>query len=473
MLIDGQLVDGEGETLIAQSPSTEDVLTQVRGASLQQVAQATQAARRAFATTEWSRNGEIRKAALHRLADLFEENAQEMTDSIIEDVGAVVSVAGPLQLGQGIRFLRWNADMATKDRTSRPEDTAPPMPSASLVRKVPAGVVAAIAPYNYPIFMAAAKLGAALAAGCTVVLLPSAQTMLSTLILGRLVREAGFPDGVVNVLAGGVDVAQALCQSGEVDRITFTGSTPIGRIVMAQAASSLKGVVLELGGKSAAIVLPDADLERIIQPLHYRYIRNSGQACQASTRLLVPEALKDRFIELTRRMYETVVVGDPRSESSVMGPVISAAHRDKIEAYVESALAEGGYIIAGGGRPPIDKGFYVNPTLIGGVTNDAKVCREEIFGPVAAVMFYATVEEAIAIANETEMGLAGSVWGSDLDTCIDVARQIKAGTVTINGGGPIRCDVPICGWKQSGIGREFGEDGIEAFFETQHIQWAL
>ncbi|MEV5848643.1 aldehyde dehydrogenase family protein [Streptomyces sp. NPDC051985] len=472
LLIDGELVDGAGEPLAAQSPSTEEILAVVGTATPGQVGAATAAARRAFDTTNWPRDAQARRAAIDRLADLVDSHADELAASIVHDLGAPLSAARPLHVEWAASLLRWNARAAVRDRTIRMAPTLDPAPSTSVVRYVPAGVVAAITPYNYPLAMAASKLGAALAAGCTVVLTPSPQTMLSTLLLARLVVEAEIPAGVVNVVVGGPDVPRALTESPHVDRVTFTGSTGIGRSVMRQAASGLRGLVLELGGKAAAIVLPDAELDRVVEPIHLRYLRNSGQACQAPTRLLVHESKAEQFIAASRKVYDEVVVGDPWDERTFMGPVISAAHRARIESRVESALGEGATVVAGGGRPETGRGWYLNPTLLTGVGNDSRICQEEIFGPVAVVLPYRDIDEAVGIANDSDYGLAGAVWGTDRDRCFEVASRIRAGTVIVNGGGPVRPDAPISGWKQSGLGREFGEEGIHAFLDSQHIQTA-
>jgi aldehyde dehydrogenase (NAD+)/betaine-aldehyde dehydrogenase len=252
----------------------------------------------------------------------------------------------------------------------------------------------------------------------------------------------------------------------------MTGSVEVGRQVMRQAADTVKGVVLELGGKSAGIVLPGADLSKVALPLHGRYLRNAGQGCQSPTRLLVPQSIFDDFIDVSREAYLRIPVGDPLDKATMAGPLITEAHRARVEGYIGRALAAGGEILAGGGRPELEKGWFMNGALLGGLGNDAEIARSELFGPVAMVIPYRDVDHAIAMANESIFGLAASVFGPT-DLACQVATRLRAGTVQINGGGAFRVDSVLAGWKQSGIGREWGEDGILEFLETQHIQWVI
>jgi aldehyde dehydrogenase (NAD+)/betaine-aldehyde dehydrogenase len=342
--------------------------------------------------------------------------------------------------------------------------------SASLIRYEPVGVVGGIGAYNNPLLYLVSKCCAALATGCTAIYLPSSLTPLTALLFAEIVRDAGVPHGVLNIVAGGPDLARALTLHPGVDKVSMTGSVSVGRQVMRQAADGLKGVVLELGGKSAGIVLPGADLERISMSLHGRYLRNAGQGCQSPTRLLVHASQYDDFVDAARTTYARIPVGDPWQGSTMIGPLIREAHRARVESYVERALAAGGTILAGGGRPDIPAGWFMNGALIGGLPNDAEIARNELFGPVAMVIPYADPDQAVAIANDSEFGLAASIFGSQ-DEAMAVARRLRVGTVSINGGGNFRVDSVLAGWKQSGIGREWGEHGIREFLETQHIQW--
>jgi aldehyde dehydrogenase (NAD+)/betaine-aldehyde dehydrogenase len=275
---------------------------------------------------------------------------------------------------------------------------------------------------------------------------------------------------VLNIIAGGPDIARALTLHPRVDKISMTGSVEVGRQVMRQAAVGLKGIVLELGGKSPGIVLPGADIGNISLSLHGRYLRNAGQGCQSPTRLLVHASQFDDFVDAARATFERLPVGDPWNPNTLIGPLIRESHRARVEGYVERALAEGGAILAGGGRPNIAKGWFMNGTLLGGLSNHSEVARSELFGPVAMVIPYKSVDEAVAVANDTAFGLAAHVFGPR-DEAMVLAKRLRVGTVAINGGGNFRVDSVLAGWNQSGVGREWGEHGIREFLETQHIQW--
>ncbi len=472
LFIDGHFVAGGGDSLAVENPATEETIAVLRQVSSAQLHDAVQAAKRAFRSGVWS-NGERRKAVLLRLADLLEQNQQDIGAALINEVGTPSNLIAPLQLGVPLRILRYYAELAAMDRTRQlGPDNATPLGSESIVRQLPAGVVGAIAAYNYPILLLVLKLAPALAAGCTVVALPSPQTPLATLLFARLLTEAGVPDGVVSILVGGTDIAQALTLHPDVDKITFTGSVQVGQAVMRQAAGTLKGLVLELGGKSATIVLPGADLAKIVGPVHLRYLRNAGQGCASPTRLLVPADRMDEFAALSREVFASVKVGDPWSQQTIAGPLISAPHRARVEAYVQRALADGARIVAGGGRPDRAVGYYMNPTLLAGVDNDHEICRDELFGPVGVVLPYRDVDHAIDIANDSSLGLAAAIFGPT-GQAKDVAMRLRVGSVYINGGGALRVDAPMGGLKQSGIGREYGEEGLREFLEPQHIQWAV
>lgn len=471
LLINGEMVNGEGVPLPVENPATEEILANPRQASMAQLDQAVAAARRAFDSGIW-RDPEQRQHLLLRLAALLEERADQFRTALIEEVGTPLSICQAMQLGAPIRMLRFNANAATKDRTRFLGQDAGPPASESVIRYEPVGVVAAISAYNFPILIAVGKIAAALSAGCTTVLMPSPQTPLATLMLGDLIREAGFPPGVVNVVIGGADISRALTMHKGVDKVSFTGSVAVGRQVLLQAADSFKGTVLELGGKSAAIVLPDADLSKVALPLHGRYLRNAGQGCMSPTRVLVQKKKFGDFMDASREAYAKIQVGDPWDPATTAGPLISEKHRERVEGYVSRAVASGARIEIGGGRPDLPRGWYMNSTLIGNVNNEAEISREELFGPVGVVMTYDTVDEAIAITNDSELGLGGAVWGP-LDQAKQVAAKMRTGTVSINGTGNLRIDGVLAGWKHSGLGREWGEDGIMEFLEPQHLQWVL
>jgi aldehyde dehydrogenase (NAD+)/betaine-aldehyde dehydrogenase len=334
--------------------------------------------------------------------------------------------------------------------------------------------VAAVTAYNYPLTLAVHKLGAALAAGCTVVLMPSPRTPVATLLLARAIADSSLPPGVVNIIVGGADVGRALTSHPDVDKVTFTGSAEVGAHVMRQAAANLNGVVLELGGKSPAILTADADLAAHVPALHLRYSRNGGQACAAPTRLLVPRQRWAEFVDLSRETYERqLVVGDPRDPATVVGPMIDAAHRTRVEKYVADAVAQGAAVVAGGGRPEASRGHYVNPVLLADVDNSWPVAQEEIFGPVAVALPYDDIDDALRIANATRYGLHAYVYTADVEQGRTLAARLRAGSVSINGGGGFRPDAPMGGFGISGIGREVGRWGIHEFLEPQHVQWPL
>lgn len=471
LVINGKLVEGEGPAVTVDNPATGKPILTLNQASLAQVDGAVMAARDAFESGVWA-DGAKRRDVLLRLADLLEAHQEEIGAAIIDEVGTPKNLIAPLQIGVPLAALRYYAEMADRDHTvDLGPDRNAAVPSASIVRQAPVGVVAAITAYNYPVLMMGLKIAPALAAGCTVVVLPSPQTPLATLLFGTLLAEAGVPDGVVNIIVGGADVGAALTEHLEVDKVSFTGSVAVGRAVMGQAAKTITGVVLELGGKSASIILPDADLSSVLAPVHLRYVRNAGQGCASPTRILVHESKIDEFIALSEAFFPSIKVGDPWDEDTISGPLISEAHRSRVEGYVERAVASGGRIVAGGGRPDLPEGWYMNPTLVAGVSNADEICRDELFGPVGVVLPYRDIDDAIAIANDSYLGLAAAIFGPT-DQAKEIAARLRVGSVYINGGGAMRMDAPMGGFKQSGIGREYGEESLREYLEPQHIQWS-
>jgi aldehyde dehydrogenase (NAD+)/betaine-aldehyde dehydrogenase len=472
LVIDGQRVRGEGPVIDVLDPATGAVLATVAQATVAQAEAALTAARRAADSGPWPTMAPAeRSAALHRFCDIFEARADELVATIVAEVGTPLQLAEPLQVGSALAHLRHYADLAARD-LSRDLGPAEGPPSYSEVVYRPAGVAVAITAYNYPLMLAASKVGAAMAAGCTTVLLPSPRTPLTALMLGEIGVEAGLPPGVLNVVVGGPEIGALLTRSDQVDRVSFTGSVEVGQAIMSQCVDQVTGVVLELGGKSPAIVLPDCEVtEEIAAQIHLRYMRNAGQGCASPTRILVHESVYDRFLEVSREVYGKVPIGDPWDPATVIGPLIRADHRERVEGFVERAVEGGGSVLAGGGRPEgLDEGFYMNATLVGDVAPDAEICQQELFGPVAVLMRYRDLDEAVAIANGTRFGLAAYVYG-ELEDAKALAPRLRAGTVYINGGGGIRPDAPFGGWKASSIGREWGADGVREFLEPQHIQW--
>ncbi|NDV07650.1 aldehyde dehydrogenase family protein [Rhodococcus sp. IEGM 248] len=473
LLIDGQLTEGRGDRIDVIDPATEEVVASVGAADKAQAALAVASARAAFETGPWASASPAERGALiTRIADGIEKRRDEFVNTIVTELGAPISATGPLQVDWPIKHLREYAQAALAERGEVLGRHTDPAPSQSVVEYRPVGVVAAIAAYNYPVLLLVHKLGAALAAGCTVVAIPSPRTPLSTLLLAEVLRDADVPAGVVNVVVGEADIARAVTENPGVDKIAFTGSVAVGEQVMRQAAAGVRGVVLELGGKSPAILLPGTDLVSVVPGVHQRYSRNGGQACAAPTRILVHESQWDEFLEISRKAYESIPVGDPWDSTTIVGPMITKAHRDRVEQYIHEAVNGGAVIAAGGGRPDTESGWYVNPALVINVKNTDRICQEEIFGPVATAMPYSTVDEAVQIANQSKYGLHAYLFGPDSFAAREIAPRLRAGTVSVNGGGGLRADAPMGGFGVSGVGREIGSWGIHEYLEPQHIQWA-
>ena len=474
LFIDGQQKAGDGPSLIVVNPATEGVCATIRGADAGQTESAIRAARQAFDDGPWRRFSRAdRSEAMFRLADCYERVFDRMVESVVTEVGTPVTLARTLQVGAPLTHLRYYAETAKRDWTEPLGPHFDPVPSDSLVAYRPVGVVGAISAYNFPLVLAMHKVGAALAAGCTIVLVPSPHTPITTLLFAEAVAEADLPPGVLNVLVGGTETARTLTEHPLVDKVAFTGSTQVGSIVMQQAGAGLRDVVLELGGKSPAIIMPDADIEAVTPELHVRYCRNGGQGCAAPTCLLVPDDKWDTFLDISKSMYDQIKVGDPWDADTVIGPMITDAHRERVEGFVGEAVDQGATVAAGGGRPAMPAGWYTNPTLVIGADNGSRICQEEIFGPVAVAHPYRNLDEAIELANDSRYGLHAYLFTKDLGRAIDLADRLRAGSVTINGGGGLRPDAPMGGFGVSGVGREIGKWGIHEYLEPQHIQWPL
>ncbi len=475
-MIDGVWEAGEGDEIVVLNPATEGVLHKITGASVAQVDRATAAARRSFVDGHWSRMApRERGRRLHRLVDLFEARRQQFAELIVDEVGTPIRITHGLQIQFAIDVLRWFADKAAEGPRGGFEEMLTlhrqPILSASMLVREPAGTVAAITAYNNPLLLLGRKLGPALAAGCTMVAMPSPRAPLSTIAFMELLAEADIPQGTVNLVVGGIEAGRRLSESPDVDVVSFTGSHKVGAEVMRQAAGTLKRVTLELGGKSPNIILPGADLSVAVPPSLLRFCLNSGQGCGCTTRTLVARASYDEYVERSREALSKLVVGDPRDEKTDLGPLIRAEQRDFVQSHVDRALDGGARIEAGSPRDR-QRGFFIDPLVIGGVANDSEIAQTELFGPVGVVMPFDDVEEAVRIANTSSFGLNANIWGRTSEA-IDLARRIRSGTVTINGGGGMRPDVPWGGYGKSGIGREAGEDGFLEYLETKHIQWPV
>ncbi|MCK0176611.1 MULTISPECIES: aldehyde dehydrogenase family protein [Mycobacteriaceae] len=467
LLIGGELRDAE-RTYPSLNPATGEVLGQAPDATVADAQDAVAAARRAFDETDWSTNTERRVHCLEQLHAALLANRDELAALTIAEVGATEALCKGAQLDQPIDIVRYYADLLRSYPMT--EDLgnieSRGMQHHRWVEKEAAGVVAAIIAYNYPNQLALAKLAPALAAGCTVVLKAAPDTPLITLALGELIAEhTDIPAGVVNIVSGAdPEVGAVLTTSADVDMVTFTGSTPTGRRIMAAASETLKKVFLELGGKSAAIVLDDADFNTAALFSAFSMVTHAGQGCALTSRLLVPERHKDEIVGLIKNNFGMVRHGDPADPSTYMGPLISEKQRDKVDGMVKRAVEAGATLVTGGDK--VDPGYFYTPTLLADVDPDSEIAQEEVFGPVLVVISYTDDDDAVRIANNSIYGLSGAVFGSE-ERALAVARRIRTGTFSINGGNYFSPDTPFGGFKQSGIGREMGRAGLEEFLESK------
>ncbi|RMI28803.1 aldehyde dehydrogenase family protein [Nocardia stercoris] len=476
--VDGRWVVGDGEPITSINPTTGRQLALTPSTGPAQVAAAVSAARRAFDGGEWRRLSPAdRGALLHRLADLLVERRDVIAHLAAIEVGTPISSATTLHVDLPAKFFRWFADAAIRGPRDGYEQPLPldhdPITSSGMLVREPVGVVAAIVAYNVPVMMCAYKLGAALAAGCSTVLVTSPRAILLTTAVVRMFEEAGFPSGAVNLVFGPPGTTTLVVESPEVDMVSFTGSAAVGSKILALAAPTIKKVVLELGGKSPNIVLPGTDLERAVPASVLRFTRNSGQACGATTRTLVPQADFDEYVERSAAFLRGLPIGDPLAPDTVLGPLITGEHRAKVEGFLSRAAESGAQLPVGGGRPAgLDAGFFLEATLVTDVSNAAEIAQEELFAPVGVVLPYTDLDDAVRLANDAKYALNANVWGPTAEA-VAFGRRIRSGTVTINGGGGMRADAPWGGPGYSGIGREGGEEGLREFFEIKHMQWPL
>ncbi|MFI7296941.1 phenylacetaldehyde dehydrogenase StyD [Streptomyces sp. NPDC050121] len=452
------------------SPANGTLLTRVAAADESDVDDAVRAARRALNGSWGALSGAERQRLLLRLADLIERDADKLARLEALDIGKPAVQPAVLDIPNAIATFRHFAGWADKVQgVTVPTAGYQGRPTHSYTVREPVGVIAAIIPWNTPLMITGWKLAPALAAGNTVVVKPAEDAPLSVLHLAKLIEEAGFPPGVVNVVPGLGSVAgAALVRHPEVDKVSFTGSPEVGREIQKVAADTFKRVTLELGGKSPQIVLEDADVDAAVQGIALGLFFNQGEVCAAGTRILVHRSLYDRVVKALADAAKSQVLGDPLAPETTMGALISSDHRERVLAYIEKGKAEGARLVAGGGRPQRD-GFFVEPTIFADVAEDATIAREEIFGPVGAVMPFDDVDEAIRIANETEYGLAATIWTKDVSLAHTLARRVRAGSVWINGWAAIDPALPWGGMKASGIGRELGWSGILANTEEKVV----
>jgi len=469
MLIDGKLVTAD-RTYPSVNPATGQVLDHAPDASVADAQAAVAAARRAFDTTSWSTDTEFRARCLDQLHRALVSQKEALRELTIADAGSPRAMTYGPHLDQPIELVRYYADLLpcypltedlglTEFRGQR---------HRRWVEKEAVGVVAAIIGYNVPNHLALVKMSPALAAGCTVVLKAAPDTPLITLALGELIAEhTDIPAGVVNVISSAdVAVGEVLTTSPDVDAVTFTGSTATGRRIMAAASATVKRVFLELGGKSALVVLDDADLAGPIGVAAFATCSHAGQGCAIPTRMLVPRQLHDGLVEQVTAALGKVTYGDPADQANYMGPLISERQRDKVDGMVRRAVAAGAVLATGGQK--VDPGYFYTPTLLTNVDPDSEIAQEEVFGPVLVVMPHDGDDDAVRIANNSVYGLSGAVYGSE-ERALAVARRIRTGTIGVNGGAWFGPDVPFGGYKQSGVGRESGAAGLEEFFESKAI----
>lgn len=452
------------------SPHTEEPIAEVDAAGTDGVDAAVAAARAALSSAPWGHSEPSdRIAAIRRLADIYDGRRGEMADTITAEIGAPISFAQRAQVGLPAFMMRAFCDLA--ERHPWQETRAGFFGSDVLVRKEPVGVVAAIVPWNMPQFLIVTKLVPALLAGCTVVLKPAPESPLDALLLAELIEEAGLPPGVVSVLPGDASLGAYLVAHRGVDKVSFTGSTAAGRAVAAACAANLTKVSLELGGKSAALVLDDAAPDKVAAGVRSASLSNSGQICNALTRVLVPQARHDEYVDALAAEMSGLRVGDPGDPKTQLGPLVSRRQQQRVRDYINVGQQEGARLIVGGADMPdgLDRGWYVRPTLFAAADNTMRIAREEIFGPVITVIPYRDEDEAVAIANDSDYGLAGSVWGNDTDRALALATRIHTGTVGINQGYTMDPFAPFGGVKGSGYGRELGPEGLDGYVDTKSI----
>ena len=471
LYIGGQWVAPEGtETIEVISPYTEEVIATVPDGTVADINRAVAAAREAFDRGPWPRmslaeRGEV----LAKVAARLGEELPSMAELITAEMGTPILFSQLAQVGAPLMIFNYFAELSkTHSLDSVRSGVLSP---EVLVTREPVGVVGAIAPWNVPLFLAAAKLAPALLAGCTVVFKPAPETPLDAFRLAEILAECGLPEGVLSVVPAGREVSEALVTHPDVDKISFTGSTVAGKKIAALCGEQLKRCTLELGGKSAAILLDDVDLDATLPMLLPNALMNNGQACIAQTRIVAPRGRYDEVVDaICQQISDAWPTGDPMDMGTAVGPLVAARQRDRVEGYIATGIAEGARVAIGGGRPAgQDHGWFVEPTIFADVNNKMTIAQEEIFGPVLVIIPHDGDADAVSIANDSDYGLCGSVFTADNDRGLSVARQVRTGTYMLNSNTPIDFASPFGGFKQSGIGREFGPEGLDSFLETKSI----
>ncbi len=478
MLIGADWVDAaDGARLDVRNPANGEVFAHVPAGNAVDIDRAVRAARAAFEDGPWPAMSPVqRERLLLALADKIEANAQQLAEIESLDNGKSVMLARHVDMAMAVDFLRYMAGWATKIEGATHDVSVPFIPQAKFfawTRKEPVGVVGAIIPWNFPLLMAAWKIGPALAAGCTVVLKPAEETPLTALRLGELILEAGIPPGVVNIVTGlGETAGAALAAHPGINKIAFTGSTAVGKLVQRAAIENMTRVSLELGGKSPVIVLDDADPAQAAAGAAQAIFFNQGQVCTAGSRLYVQKKLFDRVVADLAAIASKMKLGPGLDPSSELGPLVSEVQRDRVCGYIDSGISQGAKVATGGGRVN-SKGYFVQPTVLVDARQDMRVVQEEIFGPVVVALPYDDVDDAVRLANDTPYGLGASIWSNDLARVHRLIPRIKAGTVWVNCHSMLDASLPFGGYKQSGIGREMGRAALDLFTETKSVLMAV
>jgi aldehyde dehydrogenase (NAD+) len=471
--INGEWVDS-GQVLEVRSPATGELVATVAKGGVAEIDAAVAAAKAAHADGTWRRTAPAERAALiNAVAADLGGRLEELAALQSRENGATIRVTGALHVGLSIANMQFIAAQTAEYEFEKAGPEIGPVPAEGILRREPLGVVGAIVPWNIPLLTIVWKVTPALAAGNTVVLKPDEHAPLLALELMKAFEAAGLPKGVLNVVVGdGHDAGARLSQHPDVRKVGFTGSTEVGKAILGASADNMKRVTLELGGKGPNILLDDADLDVAIDGAIYACMANNGEACEAGTRLLVPNSRKDEIVERLVARVGTMKIGDPLDLATDIGPLITADQRDRVLAHIAKAETQGAKVAIGGSAPDgaeFANGNFVEPTVLTDVTPDMTVACEEVFGPVLSVISYDTVEEAIAIANDTEYGLSAGVWGTDEERVLDVARQLEAGMVYVNDWHVLHPAYPFGGYKQSGLGREGGPNALDAYTEQKYI----